>query len=65
MKSWSDRLDNPRPRQVKPAPMDIAGIKKSEIVLVPTAGIVDAFIRTLAKGTSIDAQTPRAKLAQR
>ena len=64
MKSWSERLNDPRPHQVKPAPMDIAGMKKGEIMLVPTARLVDALIRTITEGQSIDVPTLRAKLAR-
>ncbi len=35
-KTWTDKFNDPRPHQVKPAPMDIAGMKKGEIMLVPT-----------------------------
>lgn len=65
MKSWSERLNDPRPHQVKPAPIDIAGMKKGQIMLVPTARLVDAFIRTIAKGKSMDVPTLRARLARR
>ena len=65
MKSWNERLNDPRPHQVKPAPIDIAGMKKGEIMLVPTAKLVDAFIRTIAEGTSMDVPTLRARLARR
>jgi len=65
MKSWSERLNDPRPHQVKPAPIDIAGMKKGEIMLVPTARLVDAFIRTIAEGKSMDVPTLRARLARR
>jgi hypothetical protein len=65
MKSWSERLNDKRPHQVKPAPMDIAGMKKGEIMLVPTATLVDAFIRTIPEGTSMDVPTLRSKLARR
>lgn len=65
MKSWSERLADPRQHEVKPAPMDIAGMKKGQIMLVPTAKLVDAFIRGIAKGKSMDVPTLRARLAQR
>lgn len=65
MKSWSERLYDPRPHQVKPAPVDIAGMKKGEIMLVPTAKLVDAFIRTICKGQSMDVPTLRARLARK
>lgn len=65
MKSWSERLNDSRPHQVKPAPVDIAGMKKGEIMLVPTAKQVDAFMRAIAKGESMDVPTFREKLARR
>jgi len=65
LKSWNERLNDPRPHQVKPAPIDIAGMKKGEIMLVPTAKLVDAFIRTIAEGKSMDVPTLRARLARR
>ncbi|MGE0420935.1 MAG: hypothetical protein AB7O88_01645 [Reyranellaceae bacterium] len=45
--------------------MDIAGMKKGEIMLVPTARIVDEFIRSIRRGRSMDVPTLRAKLARR
>jgi crotonobetainyl-CoA:carnitine CoA-transferase CaiB-like acyl-CoA transferase len=65
MKSWSERLNDPRPHQVKPVPADIAGMKKGEVMLIPTAKIVDSFIRTIGKGRSMDVPTLRATLARR
>jgi hypothetical protein len=65
VKSWTEKLNDPRPHQVKPAPIDIAGMKAGEVMLVPTAAIVDAFIRTIPKGRSMDVPTLRAKLASR
>ena len=64
-KSWTDRLNDPRPHQVKPAPINIAGMKKGEIMLVPTARIVDAFIRGIPSGQAMDAKTLRQKLARK
>ena len=65
MKSWEDKLNDPRPHQVKPVPVDMSGMKKGEIMLIPTAKIVDAFIRTIGKGRSMDVPTLRARLARR
>ena len=64
-KTWIEKLGDPRPYQVKPAPMDIAGMKKGEIMLVPTAKIVDSFIANIPRGTSMDVKTFRAKLAKK
>jgi hypothetical protein len=64
-KTWTERLNAPVPHVVKPAPMDIAGMKKGEIMLVPSPRIVDAFIRAIPRGTSMDVKTLRLKLARR
>lgn len=63
-KTWLQKFNDPRPHQVKPAPMDIAGMKKGEIMLVPTPQIIDAFIAKIPRGTSMDVKTFRLKLAR-
>jgi hypothetical protein len=64
-KTWTEKFNDPRPHQVKPAPMDIAGIKKGEIMLVPTPKIIDSFIAKIPRGASMDVKTFRTKLAKR
>jgi hypothetical protein len=61
-KSWTDKLRDPKPHQVKPVPLDIAGMKQGEIMLVPTAAIVDAFIKSIPSGTGKDVRTMRHEL---
>ena len=34
MRSWADKLADPRPHVVKPAPIDIAGMKAGQIMPV-------------------------------
>ncbi|WP_034472415.1 hypothetical protein [Afipia sp. P52-10] len=63
-KSWTDKFNDPRPHQVKPVPVDIAGMKKGEIMLVPTPKIIDAFIARIPRGQGMDVKTFRAKLAR-
>ena len=63
MKSWREKLNASKPHEVKPAPIDIAGMKSGQIMLVPSARIVDEFIRTIPAGTSVDIQTLRRQLA--
>lgn len=62
-KSWAERLHGGKPHQIKPAPIDIAGMKAGQIMLVPTALMVDAFIRTLPRGRSLSARQLRAEMA--
>jgi hypothetical protein len=64
-KSWTEKLQSSRPHEVKPAPMDIAGMKKGEIMLVPSPAIVAKFIGGIPRGSSMDVQTFRRKLARR
>ena len=64
-KTWTEKLNFPKPHEVKPAPMDIAGMKEGQIMLVPSARIVDDFIRTIPKGASLDIKTLRKRLARK
>ena len=64
-KSWADKLNDPKPHEVKLAPINIAGMKAGQMMLVPSAKIVDAFIRTIPKGTSVDVKTLRHKLTRK
>lgn len=64
-KTWSEKLDDPRPHQIKPAPVDIAGMRKGEIMLVPTARMVADFIAAIPAGNSMDVKAFRKALAQR
>ena len=63
MKTWAEKLADPRPHVVKPAPIDIAGMKAGQIMLVPTARLVDDFIRRIPRGRSMDVKSLRAALA--
>jgi hypothetical protein len=63
--SWTDKLRNSKPHQVKPVPVNIAGMKKGQIMLVPSPRIVDAFIRRLPEGRLLDTREFRTRLARR
>ncbi|MEK9969989.1 MAG: hypothetical protein VW600_12695 [Ferrovibrio sp.] len=65
MISWADKARDAKPHQVKPVPVNIAGMKKGQVMLVPSVRIVDAFIRRLPKGSRLDPQTLRDRLARR
>ncbi len=65
MTSWSDKLRDSKPHQVKPVPINIAGMKKGQVMLVPSARIVEAFIRRLPKGRLLETRELRARLARR
>jgi hypothetical protein len=62
-KSWTEKLADPKPHEVKPAPISIAGMKAGEIMLVPSPRLVDAFIRSIPRGASLDVAALRKALA--
>jgi hypothetical protein len=64
-KTWTEKFNAPERHQVKPVPIDIAGMKKGEIMLIPTPKIIDAFIARIPRGESMDVKTLRTKLARR
>jgi hypothetical protein len=61
--SWMEKLATGKPHEVKPAPIDIAGMKAGEIMLVPSPRIVDDFIRSIPYGAAMDIPTLRKRLA--
>jgi len=63
MKSWTEKLNSGKPHQVKPVPMNIAGMKKGQIMLIPTALMVDEFICNIPQGTSMNPRQMRDQLA--
>ena len=62
-RTWTERLHDGKPHEVKPAPIDIAGMKAGQIMLVPTARMVDDFIRAIPRGRSLTAKDLRAAMA--
>ncbi len=63
MKTWTEKLADLRPHVVKPAPISIAGMRAGQLMLVPTARLVDDFIRDIPRGRSMNARALRAALA--
>jgi hypothetical protein len=62
-KSWPEKLADAKPYEVKPAPIDIAGMKAGEIMLVPSSRLVDEFIRAIPRGASLTVASLRKALA--
>ena len=63
-KSWIDKLDAAPLPQVKPALMDFAGMKKGEVMLIPSPRLIEAFIRAIPIGSFIDIRQLRRELAR-
>ncbi len=64
-KSWSEKLNSSKPHEVKPVPRDMMGMKKGEMMLIPSPQIINNFIKSIPKGTSMDVKTLRKKLAKK
>jgi 6-O-methylguanine DNA methyltransferase, DNA binding domain len=64
LKTWTDKLNAPAEIAIKPAPVTIAGMRAGEIMLVPTAKLVDEFVRTIPKGCSTSVTDMRKALAE-
>jgi hypothetical protein len=64
-KSWSEKLNQSGAPIVKPAPIDFAGMKAGEIMLVPTPRMIDAFIRDVPRGRQVSVVAMRRELAER
>ncbi len=65
MKDWTDRLNaNPEP-VLRPMPKARIGLAKGDLCLLPSARLVDDFIRAIPKGKTMSLLEMRAKLARR
>lgn len=49
-RSWAEKLADPTPAVVKRMPRDFGGLRRGEIVLVPSVRQVDDFIRAIPAG---------------
>lgn len=62
-KSWTQKFRQSPPFKIKPLHCDMAGMKAGQIMIVPSPDIIDACIREIPRGASMDAREMRAKLA--
>lgn len=62
--SWTNKLQISKKPEIKIVPINIAGMKAGEIMLVPSAHLIDDFIRQIPTGQFMDIPTLRKKLAQ-
>ena len=65
MADWTAKLHaNPEP-EVRPMPKARIGLQKGDLCLLPSARLVDAFIRAIPKGETVSLLDMRARLARR
>ncbi len=62
--SWNEKLYRFKPHKVKTLHVDIAGMKAGQAMLVPSAQIVDQFIRTIPLGSKMSVKDLRINIAK-
>lgn len=63
-KSWTEKLNAPAEAVVKPAPINFGALREGQIMLVPTARMIDDFMRAVPAGQTIDVKSMRHRLAE-
>lgn len=64
-KSWNEKLAAAAPHQLKRMTVARAGAKKGEVMLLPSARMIDDFIRVLPQGARVSVLEMRRTLARR
>jgi hypothetical protein len=62
-KSWKEKLNIDRQPHIETVEKDFGGLKKGQVMLVPTPRLVDAYIRQIPKGKHADMNLIRKDLA--
>jgi len=65
LRDWTEQLNRDPESVVKPMPTARIGLKKGDLVLLPSARLVDDFIRAIPKGKSVSLPDLRARMAKR
>ena len=65
MRDWTDRLNAPGEAIVRPSTRSVVDIVAGQAMLLPTARQVDALMRDIPAGQSLDVRTFRRQLAAR
>lgn len=64
-KSWTERMNAPAEIAVKPAPVDIAGMRAGQVMLVPTTRLIAEFMAAIPAGGGVSIAEMRGELARR
>ncbi len=65
VRDWTGQLNRDPKPVVKPMPTARIGLNKGDLVLLPSARLVDDFIRAIPKGKSVSLPDMRSELARR
>lgn len=63
--NWQDKMMQGKPHQVKTLDKTFAGMEAGQLMLLPSAKIIDAFIQKIPKGKSMGIVEMRKKLAKK
>ncbi|HEY1383117.1 MAG TPA: hypothetical protein VGF43_05860 [Dongiaceae bacterium] len=61
---WTQRLNADPGPVIRPMPKDRIGLKKGDLCLLPSARLVDDFIRAIPKGRTVSVLEMRGRLAR-
>lgn len=64
MRDWTEQLSRYPEPIVKPMPKARIGLKKGDLVLLPSSRLVDDYIRAIPKGESLTLLELRARMAK-
>src|SRR5262245_39302801 len=64
-RDWTEELNRDPEPAVKPMPQGGTGLRNGDLVLLPSARLVDDFIRAIPKCKSVSLLDMRTKLAKR
>lgn len=64
MTDWTAKLNADPEPEVRPMPKDRIGLQKGDLGLLPSARLVDDFIRAIPKGKSVSILELRERLAR-
>ena len=65
VRAWTERLNASPEPEVRPMPASRIGLRKGDLVLLPSARLIDDFIRAIPKGKAVSVLDMRATLARR
>jgi hypothetical protein len=65
VRDWTQRLDAGPEPMVRPMPKDRIGLEKGDLVLLPSARLVDDFIHAIPKGKRVGRSDVRGTPARR
>ena len=58
-KSWQEDMQTVREPEVKPTPMDFAGIRRGQKMLITTSGLVASFVQRTSPGDTLGVEALR------